>query len=93
MKTSPGGVYLYLKVQPRASRDEIAEPSGDELTIKITTPTAQAAANKAVISLLAEALDCPRDLIQMVSGHKSYHKTFWLVGLSETGVQAKLRAE
>ena len=52
------GVLLSVKLQPRASADEIGEPLGGELRIKVTAPPVDAAANEALVRLLAEVLEC-----------------------------------
>lgn len=83
LKSHPGGVYLSIKVQPRASKNEIGEVLGDELKIKVTAPPVDSAANQAVIDLLADTLDCPRGSVKIVKGQTSRHKTIWLEGLTE----------
>ena len=42
------GVLLSVKLQPRASRQEICGPLGDELRIKVTAPPVDSAANQAL---------------------------------------------
>jgi uncharacterized protein (TIGR00251 family) len=58
LRETTGGVLLAVKLQPRASKNEIGEPLGDELKIKVTAPPVDAAANQALVELLAETLDC-----------------------------------
>ena len=82
LKIHADGVLLSLKVQPRASRNEIGEALGDELRIKVTAPPVDAAANEALIRLLAETLDCPRNRIELVRGHASRHKVLKLHGVT-----------
>lgn len=74
------GVYLAVKLQPRASTNEICEPLGDELKIKVTAPPVDAAANQALVDLLADKLNCSRGKIQIVRGQTSRHKTVWIEG-------------
>ena len=90
MKPHPDGVLLAVKVQPRASKNEIAGPLGAELRVKVTAPPVDAAANEALVRLLAETLDCPRNRVEMVRGHTSRHKTIKLHGLAAESVAAKL---
>lgn len=80
LRETPGGVLLSVKLQPRASKNEICEPLGDELKIKVTAPPVDAAANEALIELLAKKLDCPRGRVELVRGHKSRHKSLKLHG-------------
>src|SRR5882672_6454010 len=84
------GVMLSVKLQPRASANEIGEPMGNELRIKVTAPPVDSAANEALIRLLAEALDCPRNRIELVRGNTSRHKVLKLHGVSLETALAKL---
>lgn len=85
------GVLLSIKLQPRASTNEIGEALGDELKIKVTAPPVDAAANEALIRLLADHFDCPKSRVELVRGHTSRHKTVKLHGLSLEAVVAKLK--
>jgi uncharacterized protein len=76
----PDGVSLAIKLQPRASANEIGEPLGNELRIKVTAPPVDAAANEALIRLLAKRLDCPRGRVELIRGHTSRHKVIKLHG-------------
>ena len=75
-------VYLHVKVQPRASRNEIGEPLGNELKVKVAAPPVDSAANEALVKFLAEVLDCPRGSVQLVRGATSRHKVLSIQGLS-----------
>jgi len=81
---------LAVKLQPRASRDEISGPLGNELRIKVTAPPVDAAANEALLRLLSETLDCPRHAVQLVRGHTSRHKTVRITGMAVSEVAARL---
>lgn len=81
MKLQPDGILLAVKLQPRASKNEISGVLGDELRIKVTAPPVNAAANEALVRLLAEALGCPRSRVELVRGHASRRKTIKLHGL------------
>jgi len=87
-----GGVSLAIKLQPRASSDEIGEPVGDELRIRVTAPPVDAAANEALLRLLAEALDCPRGNVELIRGHTSRRKVVKVHGVTVESVLARLRA-
>ena len=84
------GVYLSLKVQPRASKNEIGEVTGNELKVKVTAPPVDSAANEAVLRLLAEALDCPRNAVQLVRGATARHKQVRVMGLAVEEVARRL---
>ncbi len=91
LKEQPDGVLLSVKVQPRASKNEIGPVQGAELKIKVTAPPVDAAANEAVLRLLAETLDCPRGMVQLVRGGTSRHKTILLRGMKRAAVADRLK--
>jgi len=91
LRAQPNGVLLSVKLQPRASKNEIGDPLGDELKIKVTAPPVDAAANEALVELLAEKLDCARNRIEIVRGHKSRHKTAKLHGFMPEEILNHLR--
>jgi len=86
LRETSGGTLLSVKLQPRASANEICAPLGDELKIKVTAPPVDAAANQALIELLADALDCPRGRVELVRGQTSRHKTVKLYGFTPEAV-------
>jgi len=92
LKPTQGGLTLAVKVQPRASANEICGGLGGELKIKVTAPPVDSAANEALIKFLAEKLDCPKSAVTIVRGHTSRHKTIHLSGLAEAEVRRLLGA-
>jgi len=90
LRIHPDGLRLAVKVQPRASVNQIGESIGNELRVKVMSPPVDSAANEAVLRLLAEQLDCARNQIELVRGHTSRHKVVRLHGLSVTLVVARL---
>jgi uncharacterized protein (TIGR00251 family) len=90
LRAQPDGLWLALKVQPRAPVNEIGEPLGSELRVKVTAPPVDSAANEAVVRFLAERLNCARNQVELVRGHTSRHKVVRLHGLSVTFVVARL---
>ena len=82
LRAQPDGTLLSVKLQPRASKNEIGGPMGGELKIKVTAPPVDAAANQALIELLAETRGCPRGRVELVRGQTSRHKTIKLHGLA-----------
>src|SRR5437762_3803253 len=93
LRVQPDGLWLAVKVQPRASSNEICEPLGDELRVKVTAPPVDSAANEAVLRLLAERLDCARNQVELVRGHSFRHKVIKVRGLSVASVVARLSAQ
>ena len=90
LKPRADGVCLSVKVQPRASKNEISHVVGNELKIKVTAPPVESAANEALLRLLADTLDCPRAALQLVQGRASKHKQVLIHGMSSEAVLIKL---
>lgn len=90
IKPESSAVVLSLKVQPRASKNEIGEPLGAELRVRVTAPPVDAAANEAVVRLLSETLHCSRSSVELLRGHTSRHKTVRVHGVKPEAVLALL---
>ena len=90
LRETSDGTLLSVKLQPRASKNEIGAPLGDDLKIKVTAPPVDAAANRALVEFLAEKLDCPRGRLELIRGHTSRHKTILLHGFKPGEIVAKL---
>lgn len=88
LRSENGAIRLSIKLQPRASANEIGEALGDELRVKVTAPPVDSAANEALIRLLAERMGCGRNSFELVRGHTSRHKVVKITGMT---VEAVLR--
>jgi len=53
---TPTGIHLRLRIQPRASRTELAGMHGGALRVRLSAPPVDGAANQALIRLLADLL-------------------------------------
>jgi uncharacterized protein len=93
LREQAGGVLLAIKLQPRASKNEIGEPLGDELRIKVTAPPVDAAANQALVELLADVLDCSRGQVELIRGQTSRHKVIRIRDLAADEVAKRLVVE
>ena len=85
------GVLLAVKLQPRASRNEIGEVADNELKIKVTAPPVDSAANQALIKLLSSELNHPKNSIQLTRGQTSRHKTILIQGLTRSEILSRLK--
>jgi uncharacterized protein len=81
---------LSLRVQPRASRDEIVGWQDDALRLRVTAAPVAGAANAAVARLLAHSLDVPMSSISVVRGLQSRNKTVAITGLADAEIQRRL---
>jgi hypothetical protein len=90
LRETADGTLLAVKLQPRASKSEVGGPLGGELKIKVTAPPVDAAANQALVELLAEKLGCSRGRVEIIRGQTSRHKTILLHGFKLAEVSEKL---
>ena len=92
LRLQPDGTLLSVKLQPRASANEIVPHggTGNELRIRVSAPPVDASANEALIRLLAERLDCARGRIELLRGYKSRHKLVKLHGFTPEDILKRL---
>ena len=90
LRVHSDGVLLAVRLQPRSSLNQIGKALGHELRIKVTAPPVDAAANEALLRMLADALDCPRSHVQLIRGQTARQKTLKIYGLSAEQVAARL---
>lgn len=67
-------LLLTLRLQPRASRDEIAGPYGDALKVRITAPPVDGKANAHLLRFLAELFDVAPSSVELLSGETGRDK-------------------
>ncbi len=85
-----GGVRFSVRVQPRASRTEVAGLIEGALKVRLTAPPADGRANRQLLEFLASLLDVPKSRLELVAGAASRRKTVALRGVSAEELQAKL---
>lgn len=89
-KTPSEGTLLRVRVQPRASRSEVAGWREGVLLIRLTAPPVEGAANAACIEFLSDLLGVPKSSIILVAGQKAREKTFRIAGLDQDELQRRL---
>ena len=93
LRAAEGGVYLSVRLQPRAGRTEIGAPHGDELRIRVTAPPHRGEANEALVRLLAYTLRCATSRVEIVRGAGTPQKRVLLHGFTEAEVAAALQVQ
>ena len=76
-----GGVRIAVRVQPRASRSEVAGLHGEQLRIRLAAPPVDGAANEALVRFLAGLLDIPARAVTLAAGHASRSKVVRAEGI------------
>ncbi|TCK17128.1 hypothetical protein DFR30_0349 [Thiogranum longum] len=67
-------LILSIRVQPRASRDEIVGVYGDQLKIRLTAPPVDGKANQHLLRFLAHYCQVPRIQVELISGQNGRTK-------------------
>ncbi len=81
------GVRFAVRVQPRASKNEVAGIHGRALKIRLQAPPVDGAANDALVSFLADLLGVSRRSVRIISGDSSRNKTVEVDGVTAQLIQ------
>lgn len=84
-------VSFTVRVQPRASRDEIAGEYMDALKVRLTAPPVDDRANEALRKLLASRLNVPLAAVRIASGQRSRTKRVEVKGVTLDAVRSLIR--
>jgi uncharacterized protein len=88
-----GAATFLVRVQPRASRDEIAGETGGALKVRLRAPALENRANEALVEYLAELLKTPRSAVRILSGERSRTKRIEIRGVTRQQILALLAQE
>ena len=81
-----GTVNFQVRVQPRASKDEIAGVMGGALKVRLRAPAAENRANEALVEFLAHLLKTPKSAVRILSGDRSRTKRLEVFGVTKQQV-------
>lgn len=79
---APGGVYVTVWVQPRASRTKFAGLHDGALRVQLAAPPVDGEANAELVRFLAKTLSLPRQAVELVSGASSRKKRLLVTGVT-----------
>jgi uncharacterized protein (TIGR00251 family) len=85
-----GAVIFSVRVQPRASKDEIAGEMGGTLKVRLQAPAVEDRANEALVEFLAGLLKRPKSAVRILSGERSRTKRIEISGLTRQQILALL---
>ena len=88
-----GAVVIPVRVQPRASKDEIAGEMGGALKVRLRAPAIEGRANEALIEFLAQLLKTPKSAVRILSGERSRTKRLEIRGVTAQQILALLQHE
>jgi uncharacterized protein len=87
------GVILLVRVQPRASKDEIAGVIDGALKVRLQAPALEDRANLALCEYLAGLLKTPKSAVRILSGGRSRIKRIEIRGVTGQQIRGLLTQE
>ena len=81
---------LKVRVQPRASREELSGVREGALVVRLTAPPVEGAANQALARLLGKRLGVPPSAVVIAAGSTSRNKLVVVKGVSASDVLSRL---
>jgi uncharacterized protein (TIGR00251 family) len=85
-----GSVSFAVRVQPRASKNEVAGLIDGALKIRLQAPAVEDRANEALCEFLAEILKRPKSAVRILAGDRSRTKRVEVFGVTAAQVEALL---
>jgi hypothetical protein len=82
-----GRVRFAVRVQPRASRTEVAGVHGDALKVRLQAPPVDGAANAALVIFLAETFAVSRSDVRILAGDNARSKIVEIAGVAADAVR------
>jgi uncharacterized protein (TIGR00251 family) len=83
-----GAVAFRVRVQPRASCDEVAGEWGGALKVRLMAPPVEDRANEALCRILATRLNVSASAVKILGGEHSRLKRVQVRGVSTAQIQA-----
>ena len=83
---------LRVRVQPRASRDEVAGWDGVTLRVRVSAAPVDGEANEALVAFLARSFRVPQSAVTLVRGAHGRDKLVRIHGCSLRTLEARLKA-
>jgi len=88
-----GAAIFAVRVQPRASKDELVGEMAGALKVRLQAPAVENRANDALIEFLAQLLKTPKSAVRILSGDRSRTKRIEIRGVTGQQIQALLSKE
>jgi uncharacterized protein (TIGR00251 family) len=85
-----GTVVFAVRVQPRATKDEVEGVMGGALKIRLRAPAVENRANEALIEFLAELLKTSKSAVRIQSGERGRTKRIEIRGVMKDQILALL---
>src|SRR5438132_14248152 len=86
------GCVLPVRAQPGARKAGILGEYAGSLKVAVTAPPEDGRANKALLELLARALNLKRSQVKLLSGQTSRAKRFIIEGIAKSELERLMSA-
>jgi len=86
-------VSLAIRVQPRASKDEVVGTMDGALKIRLQAPAVENRANEALVEFLAQLLKTPKSAVRILAGERSRIKRVEIRGVTKQEILGLLLHE
>ncbi len=90
IQSASNGVFLTVRVIPRAGKSGVAGTRGGAFLVRLTSPPVEGAANAELIEVLASALGVSKRMVTIVSGERARQKRVHVAGVDQATAAARL---
>lgn len=90
IETRDGALFLAVKAQPGARKNELRGVQDGALKACVTQVAEKGKANKAIAELLAKALKLRKSQIELATGELASQKKFRVAEIDEATLRAKI---
>src|ERR1700722_19923990 len=88
-----GTLTLNVRVQPRASKDEIAGAIGGALKLRLLAPAIENRANESLVAFLSDLLKTSKSAVRIQSGERGRNKRVEIRGVTRQQILDLLRED
>jgi len=92
LQETPHGVVVPVQAQPGARQNAITGEHAGRLRVAVTQAPEKGKANKALIEVLAAALDLKKSQVSLVAGETSGQKKFLVSGIAFEELASRIAA-
>jgi uncharacterized protein (TIGR00251 family) len=88
--TQDGGIFIDVRVIPRAGRSGVAGTRGDALLVRLNSPPVEGAANAELVEVIATTLGVSKRAVSIVAGERARRKRIRVEGIDEATAASRL---
>ncbi len=92
-KGQEASATFSIRIQPRASKNEVLRMGNGGLKIRLTAPPVDGAANEALVKFLSDRLGVAKSKVEILSGHTSREKIVKISSVTAVDAQKLLNAK